>query len=556
MNIILYGPPGVGKTTVGELVAERLGREFVDGDEWIESRWGRPVSGYFARHDEPLFRVREAEACREWSARDGLVIAPGGGALLNPHSRAVLEGTGVVICLMATLETLLARLNGSHSRPLLGGDAPARLAAQLEARESLYRSFALQVSTDARSAESVADEVVGLFRANENVTRFELGDCSALMGRGLIMRLPEFLDAKKLRPPFVVISDSHVAPLYSDVIRRALSVFANDSPSPSSQTMEPQRGASRRGAGGEVVFPAGEACKTLDTVRELYSGCLAHGLERGGTVLALGGGVVGDVAGFVAATFMRGVRWVNLPTTVLAMADASLGGKVGVDLPEGKNLVGAFHPPALVVADFDALATLPEVEVRCGLAEIVKVAVIGDLDLFTLLTDEHAERVANEQSNTVLSVISAVQLERAIARAAAVKVGIVNADPHEHGERAKLNLGHTIGHGVEAASGYKLKHGEAVAVGLCSEAHIAERMGLAEHGLTEQIALLLMRLGLPTDCPGLDAASIRATMSGDKKKSGGKLKFALPRRIAEVIYDVDVDEKLLTETLEIITRVR
>ncbi len=546
MNIILYGPPGVGKTTVGELIAERLGREFVDGDEWIESRWGRPVPDYFARHDEPLFRVREAEACREWSARDDLVVAPGGGALLNPHSRAALEASGVIICMTATLDTLLARLNGSHSRPLLGGDAPARLAALLEERKSLYRSFALQVSTDARPAESVADEVVGLFHANENVTRFELGDCSALMGRGLVMRLPEFLDAKKLRPPFVVISDSHVAPLYGDVIRRALSVFANDSPSPSSATME-------RGAGGEVVFPAGEASKTLDTVRELYSGCLAHGLERGGTVIALGGGVVGDVAGFVAATFMRGVRWANLPTTVLAIADASLGGKAGVDLPEGKNLVGAFHPPALVVADFDALAILPEVEVRCGLAEIVKAAVIGDLDLFTMLTDEHAERAANEQSNTVLSVISAVQLERAIARAAAVKVGIVNADPHEHGERAKLNLGHTIGHGVEAASGYAIRHGEAVAIGLVAEARLAQAVGLAEAGLSEEVAGCLRGVGLPTHSAGLKPDAIRAAMGTDKKKAGGKLKFALPKRIGEVVWGIEIEDKLLGPVLETIT---
>jgi 3-dehydroquinate synthase len=460
-----------------------------------------------------------------------LVIAPGGGALLNPHSRAALEGTGVAICLMATLETLLARLNGSHSRPLLGGDAPARLADLLEERKGLYHSFALQVSADARPAESVADEAVGLFHANENVTRFELGDCSALMGHGLLVRLPEFLDAKKLRPPFVVISDSLVAPLHGDAVCSALSAPL-------------------------IQFSAGEASKTLDTARELYSGCLAHGLERGGTVLALGGGVVGDVAGFVAATFMRGVRWVNLPTTVLAMADASLGGKVGVDLPEGKNLVGAFHPPALVVADFDALATLPEVEVRCGLAEIVKAAVIGDPALFSLLVAQTAGHAEREGNRSALSAFSAANLEIAIRRGAAVKVGVVNADPHEHGERAKLNLGHTIGHAVEAASGYRLKHGEAVAIGMCSEARIAERMGLAEHGLTEQIALLLTRLGLPTDCPGLSAASIRAGMSGDKKKSSGKLRFVLPRGIAEVIYDVEVDEKILTETLEVITGVR
>jgi len=513
MNLVLYGPPGVGKTTVGKLIAQRLGREFVDGDQWIESSWGRPVPDYFARHDEPLFRAHEVEACREWSARDGLVIAPGGGALLNPHSRATLEGTGVIICLMATLETLLARLNGSHSRPLLSGDAPARLAALLEERESLYRSFALQVSTDARPAESVADEVMGQFRANENVTRFELGDCSALMGRGLLVRLPEFLDAKNLRPPFVVISDSNVAPLYGDAVCRALSAPL-------------------------IQFAAGEAYKTLDTVRALYSDCLAHGLERGGAILALGGGVVGDVAGFVAATFMRGMRWVNLPTTVLAMADASLGGKVGVDLPEGKNLVGAFHPPTLVVSDIDMLTTLPDAEFFSGLAEVVKAGVIGDPDLLAHIEPRQY-----------------ISLRRILARAAAVKVGIVNADPYEQGERAKLNLGHTIGHGLEAASGYTLRHGEAIALGMVAEARLAETMGLAESGISQQIASYLQNSGLPTRSVNLKPETIRVAMKADKKKAAGKLKFTLPKRIGEVVWGIEADEKLLMAVLESVTDV-
>lgn len=552
MNIILYGPPGVGKTTVGKLTAERLGREFVDGDEWIEARWGRPVPDYFARGEEPLFRAREAEACRIWSARDGLVIAPGGGALLNPHSRAALEESGAIICLTATLDTLLTRLNGSHSRPLLGGDAPVRLAALLKERESLYRSFALQVSTDALSIESVADEIMTVFRANENVTRFEMGDCSALMGHGLLARLPQWLAEKNLRPPFVVISDSHVAPLYGNTVLHALSIWDSPSPDVSRET--------RERPGGEVIrFSAGEASKTLDTVRELYSACLAHGLERSGTVIALGGGVVGDVAGFVAATFMRGVRWVNLPTTVLAMADASLGGKVGVDLPEGKNLVGAFHPPALVLADFETLATLPEVEIRCGLAEIVKAAVIGDPDLFVQLSSVTAERAELAETHPHTPRRSRARSKRDtlphafIARAAAVKVGIVNADPFEHGERAKLNLGHTIGHGVEAASGYAIRHGEAVATGMVAEALLAESIGLAESGLAEQIADCLQRVGLPTHCPGLSAEAIRAAMGADKKKARGKLKFALPKRIGEVEWGIEVDEKLLTTVLETIT---
>jgi 3-dehydroquinate synthetase len=249
------------------------------------------------------------------------------------------------------------------------------------------------------------------------------------------------------------------------------------------------------------------------------------------------------VAGFVAATFMRGVRWVNLPTTVLAMADASLGGKVGVDLPEGKNLVGAFHPPALVVADFDALATLPDIETRSGFAEIIKAAVIGDPDLFSRLNAPSP--VGPPPQGVGWGTI---------ARGAAVKAGLVNADPFERGERAKLNFGHTIGHGVESASGYALRHGEAIAMGMAAETRLAERMGLAEAGLTDQVVDCARRFGLPTRCPGLSREAIRAAMGADKKKAGGKLKFALPKRIGEVGWGVEVEEKLLLDELEKITR--
>jgi 3-dehydroquinate synthetase len=311
-------------------------------------------------------------------------------------------------------------------------------------------------------------------------------------------RLPDLAASKGLRPPFVLIADENVAAVHGGRLSQA-------------------------GLAPTLVVPSGEAHKTLATVAALYRGCVANGLERGATVLALGGGVTGDVAGFVAATFMRGVAWANAPTTVLAMADAALGGKVGVDLPEGKNLVGAFHPPALVAADFDTLSTLPAVEVRCGLAEIVKSGVIADPVLFS--------RLAAGQ----------IPLEAGIVRAAAVKTGIVNADPFERGERAALNLGHTIGHGVEAASGFALRHGEAIAIGLAAEACLAEQIGLAEPGLAHVVTECLAGLGLPVRCPGLDPAAIQSHMRSDKKKAAGRLRFALPRRIGDVAWGVELD---------------
>src|SRR5258708_18162984 len=213
MNLVLYGPPGSGKTTVGRLAARQLQREFVDGDTWIEAHWGRPVADYFSAGEAPLFRAREAEAYRILSARDGLVLAPGGGALLNPHSRATLESTAVLVCLTAAYDTLFGRLErGSTPRPLLAGDLRGKLAALLREREALYRSFPVQVSTDTLSPSGVAAEAITRFEAASRYTRFELGPTSAFYGAGLFPDLPQLLADRWPRTPYVLIADDGGAP--------------------------------------------------------------------------------------------------------------------------------------------------------------------------------------------------------------------------------------------------------------------------------------------------------------------------------------------------------
>jgi 3-dehydroquinate synthase len=284
-----------------------------------------------------------------------------------------------------------------------------------------------------------------------------------------------------------------------------------------------------------LTLPAGEAYKTLDIVNQLWHGFLEAGLDRKGTVIALGGGVIGDVTGFAASTFMRGVSWVAVPTTLLAMVDASLGGKTGFDLPDGKNLIGSFHPPKLVLADPQVLKTLPEAEFISGLAEVVKHGIISDPDLFNLCSrgldwvQEHPEEI--------------------VRRTLAVKIKIIEEDPYEKGSRAALNLGHTVGHAVELVSGFRLRHGEAVAIGMVAEAKLAERLTVAGKGLSEAVAETLRALKLPTQIPeDLPREEIIRAMSVDKKKSSGVVRFALPAEIGKVeLVDVKDLEMVFEE---------
>jgi 3-dehydroquinate synthase len=334
---------------------------------------------------------------------------------------------------------------------------------------------------------------------------------SILLGADLFDALGVMLWARGLRGGVAVISDSTVAPLYGDRVANSLAM-----------------------SGFEPVLlraPAGEASKTLDTASVLYEKLVEGGIERSGLIVALGGGMIGDLAGFVAATYLRGIQWIDVPTSLLAMIDASIGGKVGVDLPGGKNLVGAFYPPLMTISDMTALHSLPGREFRSGLAEMIKAGVIADAELFEMF--ESAE----------------TDLPDMMRRSIQVKVDIVREDPFEQGRRAALNLGHTIGHGLEAASKFDLLHGEAIAIGTVAEARVAERIGLARLGVAERIERVIERVDLPISFTDLDIDEIVTLMRSDKKKQGGRLKYALPRDIADVVIGVDVQDDVVREVL-------
>jgi shikimate kinase/3-dehydroquinate synthase len=513
-HIFLYGPPGTGKSTIGKTLARSLNMPFVDLDRVIETNAGMAISQIMDQQGETTFRDQETAALKEAvHAPSGTsqVIALGGGALLRDENRALAEAHGTVVLLNAELNTLLERLkNDAGKRPLLAGDMREKLAALLDRRREHYSSFKFQLDVNGKISKQNALEI------QNKLGRFHLkamGKYDVLVQN--VEQVGNLLSERGLQNP-IVVTDENVARFHGEGVIVSL-----------------------RNAGftPEVItVPAGEAYKNLESIQKLWHGFLEAGLDRKSTVIALGGGVIGDMAGFAASTYMRGINWVCMPTTLLSMVDASLGGKTGFDLPEGKNLIGSFYPPKLVVADPRVLKTLPEAEFISGLAEVVKHGIISDPELFDLCARG-------------LDCIKE-GLEHVVKRAMAVKIKIIEDDPYEKGFRAALNLGHTVGHAVELVSRFQLRHGEAVAIGMVAEAKLAERLTLASQGLSEAISEVLLKLGLPGQIPkNLAREEIIQVMKVDKKKNAGAIRFALPAEIGKVeLVDVADLEMVLEES--------
>jgi 3-dehydroquinate synthase len=293
-----------------------------------------------------------------------------------------------------------------------------------------------------------------------------------------------------------------------------------------------------------TVIEAGEDQKTPATVSRLHDAALAQRLERGSLIVALGGGVVGDMAGFAAATWLRGIAVVQVPTTLLAMVDAAIGGKTGVNHPGGKNLIGAFHQPRLVLIDPNSLVTLPEREFRAGMAEVIKYGVIGDAALFRDL--ESATGLHN------LETVGPDLLQTLLERSAAAKARVVAADEHEGGLRAILNYGHTLGHVVETLSGYgTYLHGEAVAIGMLAAGELAVAMGLWGAASQARQRVLVEAAGLPVRWPDLDARAVLACLQADKKVRDGRVRFVLPTAIGTVMIRDDVEPEQILAALAV-----
>jgi shikimate kinase/3-dehydroquinate synthase len=559
-RIILTGFSGTGKTVVARLVADRLGWQAVDSDDAIVEAAGKPIPAIFAQEGEEHFRRLERDTLRELCSRAKLVIGAGGGAILSAENRRLMAHDGFIVCLEARPETILARLQPQFesdpvARPLLATPDPLRRIRELKSfRQPYYALADHTVHTDGLAMEQVAAEVV---RAWQELSATALADEGRLAALAAAPSARE-ADAPYCQPPgsaCVVRAASATYPVFvswgalSDLGRRMTDAGLAGRAYLISDSMVHARWGDAakealRTAGFQVAFhvvPAGETSKSLETAAAIYDWLVSQRAERGEAVVALGGGMVCDLAGFVAATFARGLPLVHVPTSLLAMVDAAIGGKVAVNHKEAKNLIGAFYQPRLVLADVSTLQSLPPRELTAGWAEVIKHALIMDEALLRLL-EENADATMSLEPTVTTEVIS---------HSIALKAAVVSEDEREEtGRRTILNYGHTIGHGLEAAAEYAgMLHGEAVAVGMAGAARISRRLGLIPAELVERQDALIARFGLPLRASGLRPQKVVAAMALDKKVKGGAIRWVLLEGIGRPVIRHDVPAELAEEVV-------
>ena len=497
MTLFLSGPMGAGKTTLAKAYAKSHGGSVVDLDDALTTRHGKSVAAIFRERGEPAFRAVERQMARELAAGGHAVVALGGGTVTDRETRRALLRDGIVVTLVAPIDVLVQRLSGDTGRPMLDGtdDRAGVLDRILQARADAYAECHATLDTSAMTQAQLLAAIDALVAARPLVMPLGTRSYPIHVGRGtLAERSARELD-RLHASSVVVVSDENV---------RAYARAATER-------------SKRRAI--DVVLTPGESNKTIAAVETIWNAALDARVDRHSVLLAVGGGVVGDLAGFAAATLLRGVSFGQIPTSLLAMVDASVGGKTGFDRAQGKNLVGAFHQPSFVVADLDTLATLPERELVSGLAEVVKSAwLTSEEDVSALEADASALRARDVTA-----------LERAVRRSIATKIAIVAEDEHELGARAHLNLGHTLGHAIEAASDYTRTHGESVALGLIAAMRIGVALGDARRDELERMTRLLTALGLPVDVDAaLASPRVASFLASDKKRVDGTVRFVVP----------------------------
>ena len=547
-QIVLVGLSGSGKSAVARCLAERLGRPVVDVDDLVERRTGRSPTQLIELDGVATFRSAESRAVAEAAAVPGAVIATGGGAVIDPLNRWALWSAGTVVWLDAPDAVLADRLaSDAVGRPLLGGNgspgAEEKLAELRQAREPFYRAADLRIDASG-PVEVVAARVAGEVAAWGGAA----GTAAAASATAMAPR--RLFDAQVPRmhpmgPPRARIV------LGRDLDAPALAAILDGVSTGEPLVVADQRVAralpgllSALPAARRLVIRAGERAKRLRVAERLLESAAGLGLERGDAWIAVGGGTTGDLVGTAAALYHRGAPLVHVPTTWLAEADSAIGGKVAVDLARSKNAAGAFWPPVAVIADVAALRTLPRRRLLDGMAECLKGGLIGDPTLWRLV-EQRGAAAARTTGPDEAARYAILEL------AVRLKLGVVERDPYETGERRALNLGHTIGHALEIQSGYRLPHGAAVALGVRAVATIAAGRG-AEPGLRERIDSVLAGLGYALT-RRFDPVAVRAALAGDKKRLRGRQRWILPMEVGRVIEVDDVRARELDAALRSIT---
>jgi shikimate kinase/3-dehydroquinate synthase len=527
MDLVLVGLPGSGKSVVGKRLAQRHAATFLDLDDIIEGDAHRTIPEIFAQEGEPAFRARELAAVRSVGAADPdrrlrRVIATGGGTPVDPRNRWLLYRGRVPVWLDARPEVLAQRLRRSRNvRPLIAGRDPMATLRGLSAgRERFYAGASrLNGVAEIRGVVDAIEQLVAagpgaattLLSAETPIGRVVIGDGTA--GSGIVDALRR-LEARRA----IVVTEPTAWSIAAPVVERELT----------------EAGLPLH----LVLVPGGEAAKRLAVVDDAARVLAGLRAERSEPLIAIGGGALGDTAGFLAATWLRGVPVIHVPTTLVAQIDSSIGGKTAVDLPEGKNLVGAFHQPTDIVIDIRFLASLPERQRRAALGEAVKMAALGDERLFALLESD-GDGIARGEA----AAFEGGAVAELVERTAWAKVEVTIQDEREHGARIHLNLGHTLGHALEAAAGYEgILHGEAVGYGLRAATRIGVAMGVTPHARAERIERLLSALGLGRGALTSSPDTVRAAMATDKKHAGGHLRWVLPTEAGVTVRaDVPAD---------------
>lgn len=511
-NIVLIGFMGTGKSTVGRELAQMLGFEFFDSDAEIEKQAGMPIKDIFMHQGESYFRQLESKAIAGLAKHSNCVIATGGGVVLSEGNMNALRGSGTIICLKARPEVILERVGKSDLRPLLShGDPIDAINRLLDLRKGLYAAD-LTIDASSMSPAAAASRIKEFVESEKQSSSFSMefagGACQVVSGSHLLEDLHKYIGACYPSGKLLIISNPTVHELWGGKLQAALQEnYALD----------------------WCLIPDGEEHKNMESLIKLYDKAVDMKLARDSLIVGFGGGVVGDMAGFAAATYMRGISYVQIPTTLLSQADSSIGGKTAVNHRGVKNLIGSFYQPRMVIADAELLLTLSPRELKSGLAEVIKYGIIYDYDFFEYL-EKNMENILKLEQKA---------LSHAIRSSCRIKASIVQQDEKDTGLRMLLNYGHTIGHALEAATGYKeLRHGEAVALGMEAAAHIAGAMGLMSEAHRRRQSRLLEKAGLLTRCPGIEIDKVLDLMGNDKKVHKGQLRFVLPKTLGSAaVYE-------------------